>query len=366
MRIALACPYAWDSPGGVQLQVRGLASQLRERGHDTMVLAPSARDWPERGVTIVGRPIRVPFNGSIAPICPDPRSRRRIAAALREFSPDVVHVHEPFVPSTSLFSALASPAPVVATFHSYMERSLLLTAASPVLGHLWHRFAARIAVSRAAAGFIQRSFAGPLRIVPNGVDVDRFRRARPAELPPGRHLLFVSRLEPRKGFRVAIDAMGRILRSVPDARLIVVGDGPERGAFAETPPSIRERILMLGAVSNAELPPYHAAADIFVAPATGRESFGIVLVEALSAGLPVAGSDIPGYREVVRNGVEGLLSRPGDPSGLADGAVTLLTEPELYARVKDAAKQRADRFGWPRIAEEVEEVYREAVAVGQA
>src|SRR5205814_1475217 len=129
MRIALVCPYAWDSPGGVQLQVRGLAAHLRERGHDTMVIAPSARNWPERGVTIVGRPVKVPFNGSIAPICPDPRSRPRIRAALREFAPDVVHVHEPFVPSTSLFAALSSPAPVVATFHSYMEKSLLLTAA---------------------------------------------------------------------------------------------------------------------------------------------------------------------------------------------------------------------------------------------
>jgi phosphatidylinositol alpha-mannosyltransferase len=366
VRIALASPYAWDAPGGVQLQVRGLAAQLREQGHQTMVLAPSTREWPEPGVTIVGRPVRVPFNGSVAPICPDPRSRPRIRAALREFAPDVVHVHEPFVPSTSMYAALASPAPVVATFHAYMERSLLLTAASPLLGRLWHRLAGRMAVSRAAAGFVQRTFPGPLRIVPNGVDIDRFRLARPATVPPGRNMLFVSRLEPRKGFRIAAEALARVLRRVPDARLLVVGDGPERGVWGECPPAVRERIMMLGAVSNAELPPYHAAAEIFVAPATGRESFGIILVEALAAGLPVAGSDIPGYREVVRNGIEGLLSRPGDPAGLADGIVTLLTEPALYARLREAAAHRADRFHWARIAEEVEEVYREAVAVGQA
>jgi phosphatidyl-myo-inositol alpha-mannosyltransferase len=366
MRIALACPYAWDAPGGVQLQVRGLAAQLRERGHQTMVLAPSAREWPEQGVTIVGRPVRVPFNGSVAPICPDPRSRPRIRAALREFAPDVVHVHEPFVPSTSLYAALSSPAPVVATFHSYMERSLLLTAASPLLIRLWHRLAGRIAVSRAAAGFVQRSFPGPLRIVPNGVDIDRFRLAKPAQVAPGRNMLFVSRLEPRKGFRTAAEALGRVLRRIPDARLLVVGDGPERGVYADAPPAVRERIAMLGAVSNAELPPYHAASEIFIAPATGRESFGIILVEALAAGLPVAGSDIPGYREVVRNGVEGLLSRPGDAAGLADGIVTLLSEPGLYARLREATTPRADRFRWQHVAEEVEEVYREAVAVGQA
>jgi phosphatidyl-myo-inositol alpha-mannosyltransferase len=366
MRIVLACPYAWDAPGGVQLQVRGLAAQLREHGHQTLVIAPSSREWPEPGVTIVGKPVRVPFNGSVAPICPDPRSRPRIRAALREFAPDVVHVHEPFVPSTSLYAALSSPAPVVATFHSYMERSLLLTAASPLLIRLWHRLAGRIAVSRAAAGFVQRTFPGPLRIVPNGVDIDRFRLAKPAEVPPGRNMLFVSRLEPRKGFRIAAEALGRVLRHVPDARLLVVGDGPERGVYGEMPSSIRERIVMLGAVSNAELPPYHAAAELFVAPATGRESFGIILVEALAAGLPVAGSDIPGYREVVRNGVEGLLSRPGDPAGLADGIVSLLGDPNLYARLRDATTHRADRFRWERVAEEVEEVYREAVAVGQA
>jgi phosphatidylinositol alpha-mannosyltransferase len=366
MRIALVCPYAWDAPGGVQLQVRGLAAHLRDRGHQTMVIAPSRRNWPEQGVTIVGRPIRVPFNGSIAPICPDPRSRPRIRAALREFAPDVVHVHEPFVPSTSLYAALSSPAPVVATFHSYMERSLLLTVASPVLARLWHRLAGRIAVSRAAAGFVQRTFPGPLRIVPNGVDVDRFRRSGQAELPPGRCMLFVSRLEPRKGFRVAVEAMSGVLRRVPEALLVVVGDGPERKAHAEAPPAVRERILMLGAVSNAELPPYHRACEMFLAPATGRESFGIVLVEAMAAGLPVAGSDIPGYREVVRNGVEGLLSRPGDAAALADSALSLLTDSSLRGRLREAALLRADRFRWERVAEEVEEVYREAVSVGQA
>ena len=331
-----------------------------------MVIAPSRRNWPEQGVTIVGRPIRVPFNGSIAPICPDPRSRPRIRAALREFAPDVVHVHEPFVPSTSLYAALSSPAPVVATFHSYMERSLLLTAASPVLARLWHRLAGRIAVSRAAAGFVQRTFPGPLRIVPNGVDVDRFRRSGPAHLPPGRCVLFVSRLEPRKGFRVAVEAMSSVLRRVPEALLVVVGDGPERKIHAEAPPAVRERIMMLGAVSNAELPPYHGACELFLAPATGRESFGIVLVEAMAAGLPVAGSDIPGYREVVRNGVEGLLSRPGDADALAESVLSLLTNSSLRGRLREAALQRADRFRWERVAEEVEEVYREAVTVGQA
>lgn len=365
MRVALACPYAWDAPGGVQLQVRGLAARLRDRGHETLVLAPSGRDWPEPGVTIVGRTIRVPFNGSRAPICPDPRSRLRIAAALHEFGPEVVHVHEPFAPSTARYATLAAEVPVVGTFHAYMERSILTTLFAPSLQRTWRRLSGRIAVSRAAAEFVGRHFHGGMRVVPNGVDVDRFGAAEPADLPPGRRLLFVNRLEPRKGFRVAVQAFQLVLARIPDALLVVAGDGPERRALATVPEAVRDRIVMLGTMSNTELPPYHAACEAFLAPATGRESFGIVLVEALAAGLPVAGSDIAGYREVVRDGIEGLLSRPGDPRAMAASVTTLLTDRRLHERLERNARKRAERFRWERVVAEVEEVYREAVAVGR-
>ena len=366
MRIALACPYAWDAPGGVQTQVRGLAKRFRDRGHDVLVLASSSRDWQEPGLAIVGRPVRVPFNGSVAPICPDPRSRPRIREALRGFAPDVVHVHEPFAPSTSLYAALDSPAPVVATFHSYMERSVLLSAAAPFLDRLWSRFAVRIAVSRAAAEWVHKSFEGSMRVIPNGVDVERFRFGPRADLPEGRRMLFVSRLDRRKGFRVALHVLDRTLQSVPDAMLVVVGEGPERRVLAEAPPRVRARVLMVGTVSNAELPPYHRACEIFLAPAIGRESFGVILVEAMSAGLPVVGSDIAGYREVVRDGVEGLLSAPGNSQGLAAAAVTLFSDSAIHERMRRAASERADRFGWERVADEVEVVNRDAVRVGEA
>ena len=179
-------------------------------------------------------------------------------------------------------------------------------------------------------------------------------------------MLFVSRLERRKGFRVALHVLGRTLATVPDALLIVVGEGPERHALSEAPQWVRRRVLMVGTVSNAELPPYHRASELFLAPALGRESFGVILVEAMSAGLPVVGSDIPGYREVVRDGVEGLLSAPGNAQGLAAAAVTLFSDPALHDRMRTAAAERADRFRWERVADEVEGVYREAVRVGGA
>src|SRR5947207_146250 len=175
MRVALVCPYAWDAPGGVQTHVRGLAEHLRARGHETVVLAPGRGKPEDGGVVMVARPVRVPFNGSVAPIGPNPRSRTRIASVLDEFRPDVVHVHEPFAPSSSMFAAQVSRAPVVATFHSYADRSLLLSAAAPVLRKVWDRLTVRLAVSKAAAGVVRSRFDNGLRIVPNVIAVERFQ-----------------------------------------------------------------------------------------------------------------------------------------------------------------------------------------------
>jgi phosphatidylinositol alpha-mannosyltransferase len=364
VRIALACPYAWDAPGGVQVHVGRLAAHLRLRGHRTLILAPAG--GPAEGVTVIGRPVRIPYNRSVAPICPDPRSVPRIRRALAAFGPDVVHVHEPFAPSTGLFAALTSPVPVVATFHAYAERSRALAAAAPLFRPVWRRLAVRIAVSEAAAEFVRRNFRGDVRIIPNGVDIERFRRATQsaAELPKGRNLLFVNRLEPRKGFAVAVSAFDMLAREFADLRLIVAGDGPERAAVDVLPAERRGRVTMLGNVPNDSLPPYHAAAEAFLGPAVGGESFGIVLIEAMAAGLAIAASDIPGYREVVRPGVDGLLVRPNDPSALADAVRSLLTQPELAERLRAAGLERAERFDWAVVTEEIEQAYRDAVATG--
>ncbi|HEY1332296.1 MAG TPA: glycosyltransferase family 4 protein [Actinomycetota bacterium] len=365
MRVALACPYAWDSPGGVQTHVRGLAARLRERGHETLVLAPGRSPAEDPGVVVVARPIAIPFNGSVAPIGPNPRSRPRIAHALEAFRPDVVHVHEPFAPSCSMFAAQVSPAPVVATFHAYADRSALLRLATPLLRRVWDRLTVRLAVSNAAASFVRTRFSDGLRIVPNGVAVERFQGVAPARVPPGKHLLFVNRLERRKGFAFAVETFERLARELPDVYLLVVGDGPERGVVDRVDDAARARLLMFGAVSNAELPPYYAAGDVFLAPAIGNESFGIVLVEAMAAGLPVVGSDIPGYREVVRDNVEGLLTEPGNVRGLVAAARKLFEDRPLAGAIREAALKRARRFSWATVVDEVEAAYREAYAAGR-
>lgn len=362
MRIALACPYAWDAPGGVQVHVRELAARLRDRGHRMLVLAPASSPPNDPDVISVGRPVPVPFNGSVAPIAPSPAASRRVRQALEDFGPDVVHVHEPLAPSVSMFATRWAKAPVVATFHAYANRAIALTLLAPALRGVWRRLAFRIAVSGAAASFVSRRFSGDgIRIIPNGVDVERFSGASPAELPDGRKLLFVNRLDPRKGFSVMVEAFGHIADGYEDVLLIVAGDGKERAALRRLPRAVRGRVLMLGSVPHELLPPYHAACDVFCAPARGRESFGIVLVEAMAAGLPVVASDIPGYREVVRRDHDGLLVPPGKPDALAASISNLLDDPGLAARFADAGRTRARRYSWDAVTREVEMTYEEAV-----
>ena len=362
MRVALACPYRWEATGGVQTHVRQLAAHLRSRGHETMVLAPGLRPAEEADVHIVGPTVKIRFNRSVAQIAPDPRTWPRIRDELRRFGPDVLHVHEPISPSTSLFATLSSPAPVVATFHAGSERKLAVTLASPLLRLVWSRLDVMIGVSRAALELGARPYLARARVIPNGVDVELFRGAGPADLPEGRKLLFVNRLDPRKGFGVGVEAFALLAGEFPDLRLVVAGDGPERGAVDRLPTDVRDRVLMLGAVPHHELPPYHAAADVFIGPARGGESFGIVLVEAMAAGLPIVATDIEGWREVVRDGVDGILVRPNDPHVFAAAVSRVLKDPELAARLAAAGKARSERYRWEVVTEEIEAAYRDAIA----
>jgi phosphatidyl-myo-inositol alpha-mannosyltransferase len=367
VRLLLSCPYDWNAPGGVQVHVRQLASALRSRGHHVLVVAPGTDLGPPSAdavpVRLVGRPLRVPYHGTVAPIAFSPRSWRRVRSAMHAFGPDVVHVHEPFSPSTSMLTTLAAGGPVVATFHAYLDRSRLLELAGPVLRQVHRRVDAGIAVSEAAAAFVRRVIRGPVEIVPNGVDVSAFANERlPAEgLPEGRKILWVNRLDPQKGFGVMISAFERLAGELQDVSLVVVGDGRDRSAIDLLSPGARRRVVPLGAVPHDVLPRYHAACDVFVSPALGQESFGIVLVEAMAAGLPVVATDIPGYREVVRGGVEGLLVRPNDPPALAAAISKLLSTPAFATALAEAGRIRAEAFSWGVVVPRLEAVYDRAL-----
>jgi phosphatidylinositol alpha-mannosyltransferase len=341
----------------VQVHVRELAGQLRVRGHDVEVLAPASRALQEPGLRVIGVPLEIPYNGSTAPIDPRPWHIREVGRALGAFGPDVVHVHEPLAPSTSMWATLAARAPVVATFHSGAGRSRLFDVAAPALRLVARRVDARIAVSERAAAFVRRQIPGPFTIVPNGIDVAAFAAAPSAELGPGPKLLFVGRLHPRKGFRYAVQAFGRLAPARADLRLIVVGSGAEADAVGTLPGDVRRRVELLGAVGNRELPTIHRACDVFVAPSTGGESFGVILLEAMAAGLPLVTTRIPGYVDVVEDGVTGLLVPPADAPALAEACARLLDDAALAGRLGAAAAERARRYDWTVVTGEIEAVY---------
>lgn len=313
-------------------------------------------------VSIVGRPMRIAYNRSVAPICPNPLSAAAVRRAIVRFAPDVVHVHEPFSPSTSMLAVLASKAPVVATFHACADSFFLYRAMAPLLRVVERRCDRMLAVSEAAATLVMRDLGIAADVVPNGVDTRVFRDAEPAALPEGPKLLFVGRLERRKGLSVLGQAFTSLVSRIPRIQLLVVGSGPERSAIDRLPDRVRERITMLGALSDDQLPRYYAAVDAFVGPATGQESFGIVLLEAMAAGLPIVASDLPGYRAVVRDGVEGILVPVGDAERLAEALEHVLTNTEAAARLGANGRVRAEEFSWQTIAAGIESTYDAVVS----
>jgi phosphatidylinositol alpha-mannosyltransferase len=361
VRVALVCPYAFDDPGGAQTHVRELAEQLLRRDHDVVVLAPVRGRPADPWLVRVGRPVDLRYNASNVPIDPRPWSRRPVREALAAFGPHVVHVHEPLAPSTGLWALLEARVPVVGTFHSGAAPARLVDLAAPLLRRIARRLTIRIAVSEAARRFAEPRIGGPFEIVPNGLDWRRFATAEPADLGAGTKLLFVGRLDERKGFPVAVAAFARLAAVRPDVRLIVAGDGPQRTAVGKLPDGVRSRVTMLGAVPNVDLPPYHASSDLYVGPAVGGESFGVVLLEAMAAGLPVVASDVPGYDEVVRDGVDGLLVSPRDPDALAAAIGKVLDDPELARRLGAAGTERAATFDWSLIVQRIEALYARAI-----
>jgi len=241
-----------------------------------------------------------------------------------------------------------------------LDRSRLMETVSPVLRTISRRIDAGIAVSDSAARFVRQAVDMELEIVPNGLDVERFALpgTAPTGLPAGRRLLWVSRLDPQKGFGILVQAFALLASEHGDLSLIVAGDGHDRHAIGALSRADRARVMMLGAIPHEDLPPYYGAANVFVAPATGQESFGYVLLEAMAAGLPVVASDIAGYREVVRSGLEGLLVPPGDPPRLAEAIARVLSDPALAARLSEAGRARAQEFGWDGIVPRIEALYR--------
>ncbi len=383
MRVALVSPYSWDVPGGVNRHVEQLARYLRGRGHLVTVIAPGGESG--EGFLSAGRSFPVRANRSVANIAFDPGTATRVRRILRDNAFDVIHAHEPLVPSVSLLALIFSRSANVGTFHAAREGgSLGYRLAGPVLRPLARRLHVKAAVSPAAWELVGRYFPGEYRLLPNGVDLRVFNpwgpdlegvrgewsgdpasaggaRENGIEALRGRRkmdLIFVGREEPRKGLHVLLEALPEIRRGFPGTRLLVVG--------SEDTGRRMEGVVWLGRLPDEMLPAAYRSAALLVAPALGWESFGIVLLEAMACGLPVVASDIPGYGWVVENGVQGLLVPPGDAPRLARAVMDLLGDAEKRSEMSAAALERAREFSWDKLVIEVEEAYEEALRVKKA
>ncbi|QGH69332.1 glycosyltransferase family 4 protein [Pseudactinotalea sp. HY158] len=357
MRIGIVCPYSFDVPGGVQFHIRDLAERLRLEGHDVSVLAPAEEgtEVPDY-LTSVGSAVPVKYNGSVARLAYGPMVSRRTQRWLSAGDFDVVHIHEPFAPSCSLIALRHSSAPVVATFHSAQEQSRALLLAAPFMRPGLERIAARIAVSEEARRTVVEHLGGDAVVIPNGVYVDRMRAApdpRWQGTPDAPTIAFLGRLdEPRKGLQVLLDAVGGIRAHYPGARLLIAGPGDLPAAWAGDP-----GVTRLGPISDADKAALLSSVDVYVAPQTGGESFGIVLVEAMSAGSHVVASGLAAFRAVLDDGAAGDLFRVGDPADLARAVVESLDEPDRTAAKRAYARSAADRFDWSTVAARILDVY---------
>lgn len=367
LRIGIACPYTWDVPGGVQAHVHDLADSLIALGHTVSVLSPV--DDPDEAdlppyVVPAGRAVPVPYNGSVARLVFGPLSLARTRRWLREGSFDVLHVHEPTVPSVSMLACFAASGPIVATFHTATARSRALQVFGTALQPALEKVIGRIAVSPAARRVVVEHLGGDAVLIPNGVDVGRFEGAQPL---PGRPdvptVVFLGRIdEQRKGLAVLLEALPELVSLVPDVRLLVAGPGDADDVREAVPASLRDRVELLGRISEQDKPSVFASGDVYCAPNTHGESFGIVLVEAMAAGTPVVASDLEAFRRVLEDGRAGVLVPVRDPGALALALGDLLQDPERQSRLVAAGQRAVRAYDWATVTRQIVEVYETVVA----
>jgi phosphatidyl-myo-inositol alpha-mannosyltransferase len=352
----IVCPYAWDRYGGVQTHTRSLAHALRLRGHSATVVAPQSSGLelsPEDGVRIVGRAMSIPANGSMAPVSFGPAASQGVRLAMEELEPDVVHLHEPLIPSLSLLALRHATAPTVGTFHASAESSFGYKAATGFLERTMRRLQVKTAVSSAARELISRYFPGDYLLTPNGVEVERFAGERPERMGASKEVLFFGRIESRKGLEVLIEAM-TFLRDL-DLRLTVAGSGPQERHCAARARRLGIEARFMGRPKEEDKSHVFRSADIYCAPGLGGESFGIVLLEAMAAGTPIVCSDLPGFRAVASEAA--VLVPPDQPRALAGGIRGVL-EDEFTARsLAKAGRSVASLYDWSGLAAGVERAY---------
>lgn len=368
MRIGIVCPYAWDVPGGVSAHVHDLANALIKKGHYVSVIAPaeSDEDLPFF-VESTGKPRAVRYNGSVARLSFGPIVARRVSKWIEQGEFDVLHVHEPLAPSVSVLACWAAKGPIVATWHSSMDRSRVIMSLAKLAQTVMEKVSARIAVSPAAKQTMFDHLGGDAVVIPNGVDVAGFAGAIGLPEWNSDHptLVFLGRVdEPRKGLSVLLTAFPKIRKEFPDLKLLIAGPGDCTDLLSELTSADQAAITHVGRVTDEAKPNVYASGDIYVAPNTGGESFGIVLLEAMASGTPVVASDLPAFQRVLNGGESGRLFKNEDSDSLAREVIDLLRDKSELARLKKVGLKEVQQYDWASVADEILEVYKSVAVPG--
>ncbi|MEU8801726.1 glycosyltransferase family 4 protein [Spirillospora sp. NPDC048819] len=385
MKVGLVCPYTWDVPGGVQQHIGDLAEALIALGHHVSVITPADDDAElPPYVVSAGRAVPVPYNGSVARLAFGFLSAGRVRRWINEGAFDVLHVHEPAAPSLGLLACWAADGPIVGTFHASYEKSRMVSVTAPILQSAMEKITGRIAVSEAARTTLVEHLGGDAVLIPNGVATERYAMADPLPGWPGRALTaggpaggvprgpgdggalgFLGRMdEPRKGLHVLLRAFEILGRRRPGLRLLLAGPGDADDAVARVSPELRDRVVVLGLVSEQDKVRAYHSVDVFVAPNLGGESFGIVLAEAMSAGAPILASDIEAFDRVLRGGRAGALFPAGDHEALAAAAGELLDDPARRKQLSAEARAAVRDYDWSSVARDVLRVYETVAFAG--
>lgn len=362
LNIGIVCPYGWDAPGGVQAHIADLRKYLVDKGHTVSVLAPTAEEesLPE-WVVSAGKPISIPYNGAVARVLFGPVAFARVKQWISENEFDLLHLHEPAIPSISLLACWAAEGAMVGTFHASAKKQKASFAIVPILEPVIEKLSARIAVSEAARETLMAHLDTDAVVIPNGI----YARKMMGKVRPewsGETLGFMGRFnEPRKGLRVLIDALPIISRFLPNVRVLVAGPGNPDEFLDQIDPQLRSRIQFLGKLTEEEKADFMSSVGAYVGPNTGGESFGIILAEALAGGAAVVASDIPAFAAVLQDGKFGRLFKSEDSTDLAKVIIDLLRDRDARDAMAKSGQEYAQKFDWDVVAENIFEVYEMAV-----
>ena len=363
LKIGIVCPYSWDTPGGVQNHIRDLAEFLIAAGHNVSVLAPAIDETklPEYVVN-AGKPISIPYNGAVARVLFGPVAFARVRQWISQGDFDLLHLHEPAIPSISLLACWAADGPMVGTFHAAAKRQKIIFAIGPILEPAIEKLSARIAVSEAARLTLTDHLDTDAVIIPNGIYVNRYSEGKSIQKWSGNTIGFIGRFEePRKGLSILVDALPVISRFASDVRVLVAGPGDPEEVIENIDPQLRQRFEFLGKITETEKADFMSSVAVYVAPNTGGESFGIILAEALAGGACVVASDIPAFDDLLGQGQYGALFESESATELAKVVIDLLRDENKRKELSSRGKERAQLFDWTVVAQQIYSVYEMSI-----